>query len=212
VLSRYAEVLAAVSDAAVFSSERAPGAAGGGTLIQDLPFGFGPGVLLNMTDDPRHHLVRRLVTPAVTPRAVAAMEDDQRARASGILDAIAERGRCDFLEEVAVELPIQATLQLMGEPDEDRHRLVAWTNVTLSHDHRELGEENEATAEAQSEKYRYATGLIAAKRRDPGDDILSAVVQAAIEDPDGGAAPLSELDCTTSTSSRPTERTSDGRT
>ena len=52
-----------------------PGRAGGGTLIQDLPYGFAAGVLLNMTDDPRHRRVRaRCVTPSVSPRALAVLE------------------------------------------------------------------------------------------------------------------------------------------
>ena len=63
VLSRHADVLTAVSDASTFSSERAPGQDGGGTIIQDLPYGFGAEVLLNMMDDPRHHRIRKLVTP-----------------------------------------------------------------------------------------------------------------------------------------------------
>jgi cytochrome P450 len=69
VVSRHADVLAVVADAEAFSSEGAPGASGGGTLIADLPFGFAAGVLLNMLDDPRHHRIRRLVTPALAPRA-----------------------------------------------------------------------------------------------------------------------------------------------
>ena len=72
VLSAHADILAAAADAALFSSERSPGAEGGGTIIQDLPYGFAPGVLLNMMDDPLHHRIRRLVTPSVAPRALAA--------------------------------------------------------------------------------------------------------------------------------------------
>jgi len=52
VVSRHAEMQAMASDAAAFSSERAPDAAGGGTLIEDLPYGFAAGVLLNMMDEP----------------------------------------------------------------------------------------------------------------------------------------------------------------
>ena len=74
VLSAHADIMAVASDAELFSSERGPGMEGGGTIIQDLPYGFAPGVLLNMMDDPLHHRIRRLVTPSVAPRALAAME------------------------------------------------------------------------------------------------------------------------------------------
>ncbi|MBV8462170.1 MAG: hypothetical protein JO368_02675, partial [Acidimicrobiales bacterium] len=81
VLSRHGDVAAAASDARTFSSERGPGAEGGGTIIQDLPYGFAPGVLLNMTDDTRHHHVRRVLTPVVSPRRLAALAPELRTRA-----------------------------------------------------------------------------------------------------------------------------------
>jgi cytochrome P450 len=198
VLSRYADVLAAVSDADIFSSERAPGHDGGGTIIQDLPYGFAAGVLLNMMDDPRHHRIRKLVTPAVSPRALARMEAELEARADAILDgaaaSVAETGRCDFLREVAVELPIQATLALLGVPNEDRHQLVEWTNATLTYDDRDLGEETERTQQAAGAMAAYAADLIERKRAEPADDILSAVAHARVEGDDGTPEPLSDLE------------------
>lgn len=192
VLSRYQEVLAAASDASTFSSERAPGCPGGGTLIEDLPYGLAAGVLLNMTDDPRHQRVRRLCTPAVSPRALAAMEPDLRARTRVILDQVAEEGRCDFLSQVAVELPIQATCQLLGVPAEDRHDLVRWTNATLTYEDRELGETSAAARSAANAMAAYGTELVAQKRRAPGDDLLSRVILAEVEGDDGRWAPLSD--------------------
>jgi cytochrome P450 len=202
VLSRHADVRAAVSDADVFSSEGAPDASGGGTLIQDLPKGFAAGVLLNMTDDPRHHQIRKLVTPAVTPRAVADMEASLRARVVAILDAIGggdgvgagDACRCDFLTEVALELPVQATLVLLGVPEEDRHQLVAHTNAILAYEDRELGEETAATRDAAGAMAAYAAALLEDRRRSPGDDLFSAMVTAEVEDGAGGRAPLSDLE------------------
>lgn len=194
VLSRHADVLSAVSDAATFSSERAPGHDGGGTLIQDLPYGFAAGVLLNMTDDPRHRRVRALVTPSVSPRALARMEGELRARTAALLEAAVDAGECDFLTDVAVELPVQATLQLLGVPAEDRHQLVAWSSATLSYDDRELGEDTEATRAAAAAMAAYAEDLIAEKRRCPAGDLLSTLVGAEVTGDDGRAAPLSPLE------------------
>jgi len=194
VLSRHAEVMVAAADAATFSSERAPGCPGGGTLIQDLPYGFAAGVLLNMTDDPRHRRIRRLLTPAVTPKVLAGFEAELRTRTTAILDAVAGEGACDFLTQIALELPVQATLHLLGVPSEDRHRLVAWTNATLGFEGRELGEETEATRRAATSMAEYAAELLAAKRRTPGDDLLSVVTGALVQGDDGTAEPLSELE------------------
>jgi cytochrome P450 len=194
VMSAYAPVMEVVADAAVFSSAGAPGAAGGGTLIEDLPFGFAAGVLLNMMDDPRHQRIRRLVTPVLAPRALALLEDELRARTGAILEAVAARRECDFLMDVAVELPLQATALLMGVPHEDRHDLMAWSGASLTYDDRELGGTSAAVQEASAAMSAYGTALLERKRREGGDDILATVVGASIEGQDGTSGPLSDLE------------------
>ena len=64
-------------------------------------------------------------------------------------------GRCDFLVDVAVELPLQAIAMLMGIPDEDRHDLMAWTNATLTYDDRELGTRSAASEQAAAAMAAY---------------------------------------------------------
>ena len=194
VLSSYEMIMAAVSDAELFSSERAPGASGGGTIIEDLPYGFASGVLLNMMDDPRHHRIRRLVTPSFTPRALALMEAEIRSRSRAIVDGIAQRGSCDFLTEVAVELPLQAVAALMGVPDSDRANLMAWSNTTLDYEGRELGESNDAVSRAAASMTEYGNRFIEEKKVCPGQDIISAVVGATIDGDDDELEPLTDLE------------------
>jgi cytochrome P450 len=197
VLTRYADVSEAAHDAAAFSSHRGGGREGGGTLIEDLPSGFAAGVLLNMMDDPRHRHFRRLVTPSVSPRALARMEAELRQRTEAILDAVAERGSCDLVVDVATELPLQAIARLLGVPQQDRHRLFSWANATLDYDDRDLGETSEKTRAAQMALFAYGTELLAEKRRCPAEDILSAVVHGRIPsagDADEDGEPLAELE------------------
>jgi cytochrome P450 len=194
VVSSHAHVMEVVSDAATFSSARAPDAAGGGTLIEDLPFGFAAGVLLNMMDDPRHQRIRRLVTPAVAPRALAVLEGELRARTGAILDAVAGRGRCDFLMDVAVELPLQATAMLMGIPNEDRHDLMRWSGASLTYDDRELGGTSSAVQEASAAMASYGAVLVARKRVDGGGDMLATVARSTIMGEAGDLEPLSDLE------------------
>ena len=194
VVSRYADVVTVAADPKTFSSERGGARAGGGTLIEDLPAGFATGVLLNMMDDPRHQRFRRLATGTVSPRALAALEDELRARTAVIVDAAVARGHCDFLLDVAAELPLQAVARLLGVPQDDRHRLFAWANATLDYDGRDLGEITARTQEAQAAMFEYGTWLIGEKRRAPADDMLSAVVHGTIADDAGTAAPPSELE------------------
>lgn len=182
VIARYADVLAVATDARTYSSERGGAREGGGTLIEDLPAGFATGVLLNMMDDPRHQKFRRLATSSVSTRALAALEDELRTRTAAIVDTAVARGRCDFLLDVAAELPLQAVARLLGVPQEDRHRLFAWANATLDYDGRDLGEFDERTRAAQASMFEYGSWLIGEKRRAPGDDMLSAVLHGTIDD------------------------------
>jgi cytochrome P450 len=176
VLSRHADVLSAGADGTTFSSQGGGGrTTGGGTILEDLPLGFAAGVLLNMMDDPRHQQIRRMVTPAVSPKSLARLEDDLRTRADGIVGDALDRGECDFLVDVAAELPLQAAAGLLGVPQEDRHKLFDWANVTLDYEGRELGQSTERTQAAQAEMFAYGSALVAEKQRCPADDMLSAV-------------------------------------
>jgi cytochrome P450 len=186
-LVRHADIVTAASDAQAFSSHTGGSREGGGTIIEDLPSSFAAGVLLNMMDDPRHRRFRKLVTPAVSPRALEAMEAELRARTGAILDDAARRGQCDFLRDIAAELPLQAIARLLGVPQEDRHKLIEWADATLDYDDRNLGEQSAKTQAAAMEMFAYGSDLIARKRRDPQDDILSAVVHGRIEAGAGGA-------------------------
>lgn len=194
VLTRYADIEAAAADSAAFSSVAGGSRSGGGTLIEDLPLGFAAGVLLNMMDDPRHKRIRRLVTAHVSPRTLAALESDLRQRTQTILDGVAARGTCDFVIDVAAELPLQAAAGLLGVPQEDRHQLFTWADATLDYDDRDLGSQSEKTLAANAAMFEYGTRLIAEKRSYPTDDMLSVVATATIEGHSGRPEPLTDLE------------------
>ena len=178
VLSRYADIAAVAADATRFSSERGGPRSGGGTLIEDLPAGFASGVLLNMMDDPRHQRIRKLCTPSVTPRALAAVQAWLRERAVAIVDAAVERGTCDFLVDVAAELPLQAIAQLLGVPQDHRHRLFEWADATLDYDDRDLGQTGERSAAAAAAMFTYGAELVAEKQGCPDAGLISTVANA----------------------------------
>lgn len=195
VVTRHADIAAIANDAPTFVSGLCPARPdGGGTIIEDLPGGFAAGVLLNMTDAPRHQMLRRLVTPTVAPRALAALEADLRGRAVAIVEAALGRGECDLLVDVAAELPLQAIAALLGVPQEDRHDLLGWANATLDYDDRDLGAVTERTQAAATAMAEYATRRIAEARRDPGDDMLSAFVTGRPDPshPDEPTTPLEQ--------------------
>jgi len=181
VLSRYADIVNAAADAATYSSETGGDREAGGTTLEDMAREWAIGVLLNMMDDPRHGKFRRLLTPTVAPRALAAIEEDLRGRATRVVDAALAKADCDFLVDVAAELPLQAVAQLVGVPQEDRHQLLNWANVTLDYEDREVGEATAHTQQASAEMFAYGTTLLELKLREPADDLLSVVSHGLID-------------------------------
>jgi len=180
VVSRHADVLAVLRDPATFSSEAGGERSGGGTTLDDLPRGVGPGVMLNMMDPPRHDAIRLLVNKGMKPGTIARLEDGLRARTRAILDAVVPRGRCDFLRDVAAELPLQVTAALFGVPQADRHKIFEWTTAFVDYADRELGQSSARLARAAGELAAYGADLIAEKRARPGDDMLSLAIHAAV--------------------------------
>jgi cytochrome P450 len=185
VVSRHAETLAVLRDHEAFSSEAGGARSGGGTTLEDMPRGIGPGVLLNMMDPPRHTAIRLLVNHGFKPRTIAGLEAGLRERARRILAEVGPRGRCDFLVEVAAELPLQAIAGLLGLPQQDRHQMFAWTTALVDYSDRDLGQSSERLRAAAAGLADYGRELIARKRAAPADDMLSIVAHAEIPGEDG---------------------------
>ena len=116
VLTRHADVLAAAANAATFSSHRGGARVDGGTLIEDLPDGFAAGVLLNMMDDPRHNLSAALDAAVRDAEGACATRSGSRTSSRRHRGQRVEKGTCDFLVEVAAELPLQAIAGLWAFP------------------------------------------------------------------------------------------------
>jgi cytochrome P450 len=194
-VATHAEVLGVLHDPATYSSETGGDRVGGGTLLQDLDVA---GLVLNMMDDPRHNRIRRLVSTGLTPRRIARLTDELRRRTLALLDAAgAETGggagggdgggavEVDLVATVASELPMQAICILLGIPEGDRHDL--WAAVESGFDVREGDEGFGQVADADAGQGRllaYGAEIIAAKRAEPGDDLLSVVVHASLPDED----------------------------
>jgi cytochrome P450 len=182
VVSRHADVLRVLLDPETFSSVGGGDRPRGGTYLADTP---GAGIMLNMMDDPRHRRIREIIHRGFTPRRVADLEPNLRARTRAILAPVAERGSCEFVREVARELPLQAICMLLGVPQEDRGMLCDWVDVGLEHADRDVPGSQAAAAEANASLVRYGAELVARKRASPRDDVLSAVAHAELpsEDP-----------------------------
>ena len=186
-LTKYEDIVTVSMDSATFSSWQ------GGTNIPDLPedgLAFIRMIMLNM-DPPQHTKYRRLVSKGFTPKIVQAMEPHVRTIANDIIDRVAERGQCDFVTDIAAELPLQVILELMGVPVEDRYLVFEWSNRLIGFDDPDYQTTPEQGMVAATEMFMYANQLAVDRKRSPQRDVISTLLQAEM---DGEALTETEFD------------------
>jgi cytochrome P450 len=218
---RHADVETVMTQPQLFSS------ALGGTQIRD------PGtpealryvrqMMLNM-DPPEHARLRRLLLRSFTPRAVSQLEDGIRAHARTVVSRVvgdADSGRCDFVKDVAADLPLLALADVLGVPAEDRLLLFDWSNRVIGYQDPDYATSaafdasagttmaraasklrptpgpdgampDPRTREGMPDLYAYAHLLAEEKRRRPGHDVMS-ILLAQVDD-DGGQVSVEEFE------------------
>jgi len=135
-------------------------------------------VMLNM-DPPKHTAQRGIVSRGFTPRAINGLKDALAERAQRIVTEAAAKGEGDFVNDVAVELPLQAISELLGIPQEDRRKIFTWSNQMIGSDDEDLrGVEPEAAA---FEMLGYSMALAEERTQCPMDDIVTKLVTASVD-------------------------------
>ena len=170
-LTRYEDVVTAGKDWRTFSSR-------GGPMIDDTA-GAGSELMMTGMDPPRHAAIRRLVSQAFTPRRVAVLEDHIRATATEIIDRVAPGGECDFVVDVAAELPIQVILEMVGVPQDERQRVFEWSNAMIGLDDPEYGNDRVKVETAGMELFMYWEEL--SRKAERKDGLIRALLDAELE-------------------------------
>jgi cholest-4-en-3-one 26-monooxygenase len=176
-VTRHADVHAVNLDHVTFSSARR------GVQSAELPedsLAQQQLMLVNM-DPPVHTRYRHLVSKGFTAQRVSQMEDDIRQMATGILDRVCEKGTCDFVSDIAAELPLQVIAELLGVPSEDRHMVLGWSNRLMAADDPEHNVNPDAVQDAAAELFGYFDSLVAHRRAEPRDDLVTALLHAQVD-------------------------------
>jgi cytochrome P450 len=176
-VTRYDDVWRVSLDPKTFSSAR------GSALIQ--PFTEEElvpqrEIMLNM-DPPRHTKYRRLVNMGFSPKVLNRAETHIRERARAIVDEVAGRGRCDFVTDVAAELPLQVIVEMLGVPQEDRHQFFEWSNTMIGANDPEYASAPEVGQMAMMQLFAYANELATDRRRQPREDLTSLLLEAEVD-------------------------------
>ena len=137
--------------------------------------------MINM-DPPRHLKYRRLVRSAFTPKKVDSYTERFRQIARDIVAAAIEGGECEFVKDVAADLPLIAICELMGVPLERRERLFELTNIMIGMDDPELATTDEDGLMAMAEMFFMAQTLAEEHRANPADDIVNVLLTGTVED------------------------------
>lgn len=137
-------------------------------------------MFINM-DPPDHIKFRKIVRRAFTASAVEACEERFRMHAKNIVDAVAKRGECEFLTEVAAELPLFAILELLGVDFDDRKQFFEWTNTMIFADDPDMATSIEDGMVASMEVLNYALKLVESHKNNPNNIILTSLLDASID-------------------------------
>jgi len=176
-VTRYEDIVAVSSDNQLFSSWR------GGTNIPDMPedaMALIRTLLINM-DPPQHTKYRRLVSAGFTPKVIAQLEPHVREITRAVIDRVYARGSCDFVTDIAAQLPLAVIAEMLGVPDEDRPRLFDWSNRLIGFDDPEFQTSPEDGRIAATEMFVYANGLAVERKAHRHDDIISILMQAEVD-------------------------------
>ena len=210
---RHAECMQVLKNAKVFSSHlgatqlRAPATPGDLAYVQKM--------MLNM-DPPEHTRLRRLLINAFNSRAITQLEQQISAHARHIVDGVigaATEGECDFVKDIAADMPLLCLADIFGLPQQDRYLMFDWANRVIGYQDPDYSvssafDQQEGSAMAREalklrpvpdehgrmpdprsrsgmdDLYRYAHLLAEHKRSSPGNDVVSTLL-AQVDDVDG---------------------------
>jgi cytochrome P450 len=179
-LSRYEDVVAAHLDTDVFSSANGVTIEG---IDQGMPF-------LIVKDPPEHTYHRKIAARMFTPRRVAALEPFIRTTAAGLLDKVADADEFDLVEQFSFRLPLDVISELIGIPSSERERIHQLSDRLVARG--EGGAVSEDAILASLELAQIFADLVGHRRRNPGEDVITMLMNTEVADDDGNLRSLDD--------------------
>jgi cytochrome P450 len=171
---RYEDVKRVLSDFATFSSQFR----GGERADPSSPFSAS----IISSDPPRHHQLRILVAQAFTVRAVEALAPRITEIVTQQLDRVMASGRMDVIQDLGYPLPVIVIAELLGIPSQDRQRFKHWSDYAVhATDSGTRIDFETFSGSEMMEMGQYFFNTIEKRRQEPGDDLISGLLQASID-------------------------------
>ena len=172
VVTRHADCVKVNRQWENFSSQR------GGALLHEARPDLEMARMMLELDPPEHTRLRQLVNRGFTPKVIRSMDGHFRDVTEQIIGEAVAQGSFDFVTDIAAELPLYAIAQLLGLPQEDRHKVFKWSNAMVGSNDPEYQGEEDMAAAAMAELYMYANELAAARKIEPQQDIITTLLEA----------------------------------
>ncbi|MEX1670906.1 cytochrome P450 [Zhongshania guokunii] len=144
-------------------------------LVPDMPEGT-PDFPPLMVDAPEHRAFRHPYNLALSPKKVQVFGEQARSVIIGCIDAIIDKGECEFMADVALQVPIAVVMSLLGLPFEDRERLIPLVDA-VTH-----GDNPEARGGAAMAIFAYCDEWVTKREQEPGDDLISRFIKIKVGD------------------------------
>jgi cholest-4-en-3-one 26-monooxygenase len=174
-ITRHADVVKASKEFRHFSSEP-------NTFTTKDPPDAGIDLMMINMDPPKHTRLRSIVSKGFHPGIIAYLESAIRDIVTEVLDRVGPKGECDFVTDIAAELPMAVICELAGVPHEDHHKIFTWTNTMIARgEDPEYSPSLDHAYRAFMEIQEYAAELAEKRRQTPGDDLVSAIVSAEVD-------------------------------
>jgi cytochrome P450 len=155
--------------------------------------------ILNM-DPPMHGIYRNLVSRRFTPRGLAPLEPAVEAMSRGVIEDVSARlvdeisgvGHCDFVGDLAAKLPVFVITEMCGVPQQDAELMFRWTNEAIGAGDQEYQQGRSAAEtgrQAAMQLFGYFANLLAQRRQDPKDDLITLLLNARVD-----GAPIADME------------------
>lgn len=178
IVTRHEDILATLQDAETFSNRAIE------VFSPEPDYKWIPETL----DGSEHYQWRQQLGPLFSPRAMTRLDESVRQRAVELIEEIAQKDSCDFMADFAFQYPTSIFLELMGLPREDLDQFMQWEDDIL-HGTGSAEDILERQAAAMGAVNAYFAQVIAARRIDPGDDLISSALGFEID-----GQPVSDAD------------------
>ena len=178
IVSRHADIWAVDRDSELYAANR-----GGVNMWRVTPLDANAGgkpAMLTM-DGAKHREQRGVMSKAFTPRMVKGLEEKFREYAVNIVDAALEKGTFNFVTDIGHAMPMEALGDVLGVPSGDRPQFFEWVDTFAAPFDTRITPSFEHVFNAIMALFGYAVELGELKRREPGDDVITQLVQAGAE-------------------------------